>query len=667
MGYQKLRSNNNSGILSGITVPRNSRLLNMLMLSLSRVIAVIVFILALYASPGLAQQQDPFAIDRAPVFRSSAEPKKFCLFPVAHCYCELNSGTSFGKVIQKLGWVSEYCGQGLGNQISCENDCNNYVSGWAASNKTQACTDFYYGSPSLLVYSALGTHGYDWTGGWLDGTVVNYPLGCGPSSSILVPYIVTDVIYAPPGCTPDNSSNGYNCQPVSTVSYTGSSAGSMQLSIEDSLAHGDSLTVNDRATTVGNVIPLSQSFTAGYTATISRGAGFSVSKTSSYSETWGTNKSVPLSNDGFNHDQDLVKTLLDAGAVFVSWQNPFQSQQIVAWAPGHNASAPVIIQPFTISELRCGVLNYPSHTIIEHLQNQHYRALVTLHDSKTGAVIPCQSMEANLYHHLIAPRSQGGLGFTIRDFYQILAADEYWGSAYNPITSVDKTRYTLEKTLSAFAYDSAVNLGGSNWQCPTALTQGVSNQNVESGSLKAEYKYTTNYMVSAGKPAFLSDKNTMTWTTTVSDQNTGTSTKGVTAQVGCGSVNWGHSPSNFLFVYPYFDALFGDFLFAGGDFTPPQEKPYYSGLVIDSSGKALSQVKLELSFDGKTFDAFSDKDGQFHFYNYSGKELDDSVAAELSIPAPNGTIIQTVTLGGASTVLLPPDLLGNMEGAREER
>jgi len=613
--------------------------------------------IVLLAVPGAAQQQDPFGIDATSQFTPSVEPK-FCPFPIAHCYCEL-ADASNNQVVQKLGYITEYCGQGSDHQNSCDQDCRNYVPGWAQSHKLQACTDFASANGHPLdIQSSLGSHGYRDTHDLLGPSSINYPLGCGPNSSILVPFIVTDVIYAPPGCTLGSGANSYNCQPISSVTYSGSRAGSMQLSIESGLANGDSVTATDRASTVGDVAPLTQSFTAGYTTTVTLGSSVTFSKTSSYSQTWGTNKSVPLGNDGFNHEQDLINAELDAGAIFATWQNPFSSQQIVAWAPGHSASAPAIIQPFTVSELRCAVLHYPWHTVGQYFQNQHYRALVTLHDSTTGAVIPCQSMDPNLYHHLVASRPAGGLGFKIRDFYQMLTADEYWGSAYNPITSVDRSRYTPEATLNPFPYDSAINLGGSNWQCPTGLTQGVTNQTIQSNSLKDSFKYDTSYTVSAGNPTFLSDKETMTWTNTVSQENKQTNTKSVSVSIGCASPAWGQNLSNFLYVYPYFDALFGDYLLAGGFFSPPAEKAFFNGLVIDSSGKALSQVKLELSFDGKTFDAFSDEDGQFHFYNYSGKEPNDSTSAELSVPGPDGSITQTVTLGGASTIHLPPEFLG---------
>lgn len=615
--------------------------------------------LLMLVSLGYAQS-DPFGIDAAPRFEPSSEPK-FCPWPIAHCYCELVDSAN-NNVVQKLGWTTEYCGQGNSNQSKCAKDCKNYAPGWAQSNKTQACTDFYLAHAHPLdVWSGLGTNSY--TSGWqwgetssLPPAAVNYPLGCGPNSSILVPYIVTDVVYVPPGCTLDSGANGYNCQPISSVTYTGSSAGSMQLSIENGVSNGLSLTATDQGTKVGDVVPLSESFTVGYTTSLTLGSSVTVSKTSSYSQTWGTNKSVPISGDGFNHEQDLINVLLDGGAIFAVWQNPFTSQQIVAWAPGHNASSPAIIQPFTVSELRCAVLQYPTHTWLQWFKNPYKRA-VTLHDSVTGNVIPCQSMEPNLYRHLIAARSAGGLGFTIKDFYQILTANEYWGSAYNPITSVDKQRYTLEPTLQPVPYDAALNLGGNNWQCPTALLQTVSNQTIHSNSLKDSYSYSNDYTVSFGSPTFLSDKESMTWTNNISQANTQTSTKGASVQVGCASVSWGQNFNNFLFVYPYFDAIFGDFLLAGGDFTPPRERPYYSGLVIDSSGKALSKVKLELSFDGKTFDAFSDEDGQFHIYNYTGKDFGDSVAAELSVPGPNGIITRNVTLGEASTVLLPQEFL----------
>jgi hypothetical protein len=267
-------------------------------------------------------------------------------------------------------------------------------------------------------------------------------------------------------------------------------------------------------------------------------------------------------------------------------------------------------------------------------------------------------MGANLYNRLIAPRNHGGLGATINDFYQMLLTDEYWGSAYNPITSVDRTRYTPEqKDIKPMPYDSPVNLGGSNWQCPSAVSQTVMNQDVQDNSFKKSVTYDTSFTVSAGNPTFLSDKNTMSWTNTVSQDNKQTGTKNVTVSIGCPSPGWGQTLSDFTFVYAYFDALYGEYLFAGGNFTPPAERPYYSGLVIDSTGKALSQVKLELSFNGKTFDAFSDEDGQFHFYNYTGKELADSVPAELSVLGTNGIITRSVTLGEAGTVLLPPEFL----------
>ena len=562
-------------------------------------------------------------------------------------------------VVQNFpNYVSEYCGQGSNHQSDCYTDCVNYVDGWYKSSKTQACTDFYYANGNGLdIQSKLGSHGYRDTGTVLSPDSVNYPLGCGPNSSVLVPFTVMDVIYVPPGCTVGSGATSYNCLPLSTVMYSGSDTGSMQLSIEDSLSNKNefSLTASSKLSGVGDVLPLSLSITSGYTTVVTQDSSVTFLKTSSFSQTWGTSATNPLSNDGFNHDQDLINAELDAGAIFVTWQNPFNSQQIVVWSPGHKASSAWLVQPFTVSELRCAVLNYTSAA-----NYLHYATLVTLHDSTTGAVIPCVSMGTGLYNTLIKSRKQGGLGATIRDFYEMLLTDEYWGSAYNPIASVDRTRYTPQQYdgLKAMPYDPPEYLGGSDWQCPSAVSQGVMNQKVDETSVKNSVMYDTSYTVSVGDPTFLSDKNEMTWTNTVSQDNKQTGTKSFMVSIGCPSPAWGQNPSDFLFIYAYFDSLYGEYLLAGGNFAPPAEKPYYSGLVIDSTGKALSKVKLELSFDGKTFDAFSDESGRFQFYNYTGKDFSDSVPAELSVPGTHGIITRSVTLGEAGTVLLPAEFLG---------
>jgi hypothetical protein len=65
-------------------------------------------------------------------------------------------------------------------------------------------------------------------------------------------------------------------------------------------------------------------------------------------------------------------------------------------------------------------------------------------------------------------------------------------------------------------------------------------------------------------------------------------------------------------------------------------------------------MKLELSFANKTYDAFTDNDGNFQFYNYSGEDFSDPPMAQLSALGPDDIISETVSLGGATTVILPP-------------
>jgi hypothetical protein len=305
-------------------------------------------------------------------------------------------------------------------------------------------------------------------------------------------------------------------------------------------------------------------------------------------------------------------------------------------------------------------LNFKASNPYEYKFYKFYKKLVTLPDSQTGAVIPCVSMEPALYTLLTESTSNGGLGFGIKDFYQILSGDEYWNRAYNPITAIDGTRYTYEQPLKPFPYDSAVppppNCGTNCfWTCPTNEMQGIMNSQIMSGTDSKEYDYTSSLTVSAGTPVFLGAKATMTWTTTVSEQSTQSNSQGANLQVECASTAWGESLGQytFLYVYPYFDSLFGTFLLVGADLTPPPYV-YFSGRVVDSFGQPVQQMKLELSFANKTYDAFTDNDGNFQFYNYSGEDFSDPPMAQLSALGPDDIISETVSLGGATTVILPP-------------
>jgi hypothetical protein len=77
-------------------------------------------------------------------------------------------------------------------------------------------------------------------------------MSCGATSSILTPWVLMNVNYAPPGCTPSGSATGYQCKPASYITYSGSSAGSIQLSLQKSISKGIAVTATLNGTAVGS-------------------------------------------------------------------------------------------------------------------------------------------------------------------------------------------------------------------------------------------------------------------------------------------------------------------------------------------------------------------------------------------------------------------------------
>jgi hypothetical protein len=559
----------------------------------------------------------------------------------AHCYCAVGRSDN-GSIVQSFGALpSPYGINDKKNRTACQNNCQVYVENWGYSNpatKTQVCTDFYEdGVSTLEAFWHMGTDNYAGSAQNIYPTDsrINYPMTCGPQSAITAQYAVTNLTYGPPGCTPNSAPGGYNCKPGSYVQYTGSTAGSMSTTLSSSVASAYTLSVTLNPTNFGGIIPISVGGGASgnLTSTTTQGTSETVSKTSSFSLLWPPG-GLPISNDGLNHDDDLITILTNPGAIFVTWNNPFNQQRIVTWTLGYRGPIATILN-LPVGGLRCLLGSTGGY------------ALMALQFVPCG---PTDVLPPNIVHDLTV-----NLGLTVDDFYNIATIDPYWnyGTYQIPQIPGNDPRYTLEPIYS-FPYGSPFLLDG-DWDCPDDIGQTISNQTINTSTVGDTKSYAVGYTVTAGIPNFLNftGGKTITWTNTVSQQNMTTRSNSAFAYVGCASVNWGNSATNYDEVYPYYDVELGTFMFYLGYASqpPPGAKLVSSGQVLDSFGQPAPGLKLELVYATATYGTFSDSHGNFHFY--SRDDLIGPATAQLSVIGPGKTVTETVSVGASTTVALP--------------
>ena len=598
--------------------------------------AIIAFAVLLLASMGLAQQASPADLadtGNVDTGASNSRPEGDGLEPSggAHCFCE--TGPSLGNIVKKFGAIWHYGINNKKNRSDCSNRCWDYMETWGLrnqGNRPEVCTDFYKdGGAPLNAYWAVGTDNYTGPSYTLHPSDIGYPLSCGLSSGIKPRYYVLDLIYAPPGCTPDTSSaTGYSCKPGSSVSYGTSSSTGAMTTMQSSIQDDVTLTATLGSAKEGDITPFSGSLSYGWTGSNTSGSSETITKTSSSTLTLPAGGG-PVSGDGITHEQDQLVTLLNPGAIYANWEDPSTSHQYVAWTMGFTGGSPVT-QNLSVSWLRCALIatgNYNQVRIYKGSQE-----------------VPCDPMPQNVQYTL-----QNVYHLTFDDFFNILQLDPYWHSASNPIT-VDTSRFTAEPF--DFPYQPPVkNPFPIDWNCLGKVVN-VTNSFTDESTFGSSQQYSVGYDVAFGFPKFfkLEAKEKLTWTNTVSHKNTQTDSQSATASVYCSSVDWGSVAINPSRVNTYYDALYGGFLFDLSD-LPAQKKLVSSGQVVDSAGQPARSVQLALLYAGQTYHTFTDNDGNFSLYG--AETAQEPLTATLSVIGPNQTVTETVTVGATTTIVLP--------------
>jgi len=380
-------------------------------------------------------------------------------------------------------------------------------------------------------------------------------------------YYIAALVYSPPGCT---TTSAFKCGQTSTVSYQSGSSNGTQTSTQNSFQGGvkaeASFTVGTEATGA-----LSAAVNVGFQGSSTNGASMTITKKQ--------NQEIKTSGnqDGINHNQDQFILILHPLLTYSALDNE------VKWTVG------------------------------SYQDTAQY--VVSVADLKNPALNPAR-MKTLL-----------DLGFTASDFATILAQDPFANGPTAPDT--DRFIATTWRNLPYETPDTGSDCNGGTCAC-LSVSGTMANDFAAANSTSAQQQYSVGLSVTAQSPKVwpVSVKATvsgsMTWTNTASSLNTTGSTQSATVTIQCPSP--GYVGPQAMDVY--WDTLYGSFVFAPHVFGGAGKKKatMHSGHVKTASGTSAKRERVDLTYGGRTYHTFTNKNGDYAFEDVPSGDAQLTVA-----------------------------------------
>jgi hypothetical protein len=396
---------------------------------------------------------------------------------------------------------------------------------------------------------------------------------------VLLPkYIITNLIYAPPGCT---SSATLKCNSQSQVQYLSQSSSGTKVAISSSIKTGIGLSV-DLGISLPGFGSLSDNTQTSLSVTTTDGSSNSVTKGSSSSLTLASN------GDGIDHEQDQIVLLLNPSIAIA------QSFGLLDWQLGFQGASATTF-PLTISELRDPSKMAPgTKTVFD------------------------------------------GAGFTQTDFDTIRSADPFANlPSGHTITDddFDKTRFTQ---VLSFPYKATeVSASCNNGLCSCLIPQNsISNTFASDQTTEKLGQFSLSYSVGAkasssgvpGGPPIptvslgvtTTDSLTVTSSSTTTNSKSATNTASVI--LACPSSTYAGG----ALVDVYWDALFGSFAFNIHNRLVGEQllfRAKVTPLALKAKKRGPEMPVAEFEYGGRHQRSIPDPDGIVRFYGVPKKGL----------------------------------------------
>jgi hypothetical protein len=231
---------------------------------------------------------------------------------------------------------------------------------------------------------------------------------------------------------------------------------------------------------------------------------------------------------------------------------------------------------------------------------------------------------------LIPPGVQQQLkqaGITTSDFQTMLGLDPFASGG----TEIDPMRFL--PTTQSFPYIPPLT------QSDPAAQQKYQQSNMVMAGTGTKVQLTYTVSASGGVNLVIAQfkaSGQLEWTYTSETSNTTESTQSATVTVGGPAFGY-TGPTD---VLVYWDTVFNSFMFAFA-----QGEPSASGLLTDKSGKPVANAPVALAAGTRTFQTFTDKKGEFRFYNTpAGSGMLAALGERLPLKMGPGTSKQTLSL-----------------------
>lgn len=200
-------------------------------------------------------------------------------------------------------------------------------------------------------------------------------------------------------------------------------------------------------------------------------------------------------------------------------------------------------------------------------------------------------------------------GLTTVDFNAILALDPFATVTEMLHPMIDPNRYL--PTTQTFPYLPPLDATDT---VPT-LTDTISDTVTDTQT----HTIQSQYSVSLDADASITDKDaivnaslkvngTLTWTDTSTTTSTTSSSQSATVSIG--GPAYGYQGQTDLMVY--WDSIYNSFLFAF-----PTVPYFHAGRLLDAHGVARAGQKVSLKVNGKTYQTYTDPNGEYRFYDAS--------------------------------------------------
>jgi hypothetical protein len=418
-------------------------------------------------------------------------------------------------------------------------------------------------------------------------------------------YLITGLVYAPPGCTTGSPSGCGTNNGSSFVDYNTTSANGSKVTTKDSFQLGVTITY-DSSDLVGGI---GGGGSYGFSDTSTDTSSVNITKTNAF-------EIKALGNgDGIDHGQDVFLLLLHPSVKLKKNAN-----QILWGFADAGASFEVyaseLQRPSTMRPGVASVFNELGFT------DADYQAILS--EDPFGGKVNTANPNS------IAGQAQAntnGEFTTGGNTGPGLDPHRFWDTGFS---------FPYEATLTSPTCNSG------NCNC-MAVTNSFTNDKVSDNSTEDDGQTTVDLNASVGVPAVWSLKldTKMVWTTSATTDNTTESKQTAAATITCPSTRY----TGLQGMYVWWDSRYGSFVFI--PFDPGSVPLLHQGKVQDRTGNPVAGETVKMTYAGKTYHTLTAPDGTYRFPSPTGKPVRTGTAQ-----IETGSLQQTVNIGETQPVVL---------------